>query len=787
MGQKRKQNSFKPSETTSKTKNDLSKSASSTEGIAQHKSHGIRDFLSILPFLPRSKQKTKSNQGKIAATSRFKITPSCSLTANETRKLIRLYEHHENLYNRQHPAYGDAFFENVCYAKIASCFPNKTINELQSRIHELRLLFEHEYIIIENGYRRFGEILKPTIKYYNEFLFLLPYLPYSWDSGAYLPPKETCTDDFKSKESRTSDVSDGTPPQIVGSDSGPGNPQTDLEFKRSTAGKCFFFKKKDKEKDKENGKEKDKQQVKTDASIKQQNSKTSVVKVKESESKQGLADGKKTAAKEQKPERQSEQPNDVRVEAKNESSKNRKEQTAAAKEPTLKQLNSRASVDKDRGSEAKQPLALGKKTAANRQSDDQKEQTAAAKEGTLKQQNSKASVVKPNDGVSKNRASVGNKTSAKQQQNAGKLPEQSSNLQGSSENKNLEAKQDPETYGAALSHTGPSKSRSQSGNTELRRQSKVPDTEAQAATFGSSSRRQSRHSVVAPPQDNRRQSMQPNTDATLGSSSRKPSKYSIGAQSQDHRRQSMQPNTESALGSSSRKQSKHSIHAQSQDHRRQPNTESALGSSSRKQSKHSEVAQSPDQRRQSMQPDSETVCKRPDKCRRCVAKRMAQEPAATHASPSANSLEHMSSTRMQYDEADDYGSQEEFEKRETPPASTAKRDTYPGNREQLDILCEMIKMELSESPDFIYYDAKWRIIEILREVQKRNMMHHKSEPGNSGKLQEQQWHSSRTNSRLEDQQSQCDCSSAPNGRRQLITSQRARAPMFTTCPYCCKR
>lgn len=100
--------------------------------------------------------------------------------------------------------------------------------------------------------------------------------------------------------------------------------------------------------------------------------------------------------------------------------------------------------------------------------------------------------------------------------------------------------------------------------------------------------------------------------------------------------------------------------------------------------------------------------------------------------------------------------------------------TQSGNQEQLQILCEMIKMELSSSPDFIYYDAKWRIIEILREVQKRNLIHSKSDPDNRG-----------------NDNCNCPIDGVCKNRKQIkVESPRTRihGPMKATqCPYCCKR
>ncbi|XP_023033785.2 uncharacterized protein LOC111519089 [Drosophila willistoni] len=74
-----------------------------------------------------------------------------------------------------------------------------------------------------------------------------------------------------------------------------------------------------------------------------------------------------------------------------------------------------------------------------------------------------------------------------------------------------------------------------------------------------------------------------------------------------------------------------------------------------------------------------------------------------------------------------------------PPASissapTTTTDQTRDNGQQVQMLCEMIRTELTNAPDFIYFDAKWRIIEILREVHKRQLVHIKaSTPHQLGK------------------------------------------------------
>ncbi|KAH8259221.1 hypothetical protein KR026_000799 [Drosophila bipectinata] len=76
---------------------------------------------------------------------------SLKMKEQDVRKLIRLYQNHDNLAG------------------------------LKSRLEELRSLFEREYTIIESAHWKYGEIMTPSIKYYNEFLFLIPYLSINFD------------------------------------------------------------------------------------------------------------------------------------------------------------------------------------------------------------------------------------------------------------------------------------------------------------------------------------------------------------------------------------------------------------------------------------------------------------------------------------------------------------------------------------------------------------------------------------------------------------------------------
>ncbi|XP_070064691.1 basic-leucine zipper transcription factor A isoform X2 [Drosophila virilis] len=74
---------------------------------------------------------------------------------------------------------------------MARSFPSQTGPQIQACLQELRLSFEREYAIIENARRRYGEILTPSIKYYNEFLFLVPFININFnDTDEALPSEQ---------------------------------------------------------------------------------------------------------------------------------------------------------------------------------------------------------------------------------------------------------------------------------------------------------------------------------------------------------------------------------------------------------------------------------------------------------------------------------------------------------------------------------------------------------------------------------------------------------------------
>ncbi|EDV40520.2 uncharacterized protein Dana_GF10551 [Drosophila ananassae] len=99
----------------------------------------------------------------------------------DVRKLIRLYRKHDNLYNPKNSYYGNKEIDEDCYNAMVPSFPGQTSTGLRSRVEELRSLFEREYTIMESAHRKYGEIMTPSIRYYNEFLFLVPYLCINFD------------------------------------------------------------------------------------------------------------------------------------------------------------------------------------------------------------------------------------------------------------------------------------------------------------------------------------------------------------------------------------------------------------------------------------------------------------------------------------------------------------------------------------------------------------------------------------------------------------------------------
>ncbi|XP_064546134.1 uncharacterized protein LOC135433814 isoform X2 [Drosophila montana] len=140
----------------------------------KHKPKGLRGFRKFLPFGSGNKSTVQSSKKR---TDQIE-TP---LEDADIRKLISLYSTYENLYNPKNPQYGNKQIENIYFSDMARSFPNQTGPTIQACLEGLRLSFAREYAIIENARRRYGEILTPSIKYYNEFLFLVPFININFD------------------------------------------------------------------------------------------------------------------------------------------------------------------------------------------------------------------------------------------------------------------------------------------------------------------------------------------------------------------------------------------------------------------------------------------------------------------------------------------------------------------------------------------------------------------------------------------------------------------------------
>lgn len=129
----------------------------------KEKSNGIRGFIrNIMP-------KGKHNE---AFTPKSKLPESI----DDVRKLIGLYRQFNSLYNPRNPQYERKGADKMYYSEIASHFPGTTPREIQEFIKELRSIFKQEHWAIENARCLYGEILEPSIEYFNDFLFLLPYM-----------------------------------------------------------------------------------------------------------------------------------------------------------------------------------------------------------------------------------------------------------------------------------------------------------------------------------------------------------------------------------------------------------------------------------------------------------------------------------------------------------------------------------------------------------------------------------------------------------------------------------
>lgn len=131
----------------------------------KEKPNGIRAIFKNLHF------KTKGKQNE-------PFTPNSNLpsTTDEVRRLIALFKRFDSLYNPNNPQYKRKGADNIYYSEIAQHFPGTTTQEIQEFIKNLRMTFEQEYWIIENARRMYGEVLDPSIDYFHDFLFLVPYM-----------------------------------------------------------------------------------------------------------------------------------------------------------------------------------------------------------------------------------------------------------------------------------------------------------------------------------------------------------------------------------------------------------------------------------------------------------------------------------------------------------------------------------------------------------------------------------------------------------------------------------
>ncbi|XP_032574106.1 uncharacterized protein LOC6605222 isoform X1 [Drosophila sechellia] len=154
---------------------------------------GVKPALASLdpPKTPNSIEKTKKSRGFLSflfgkrdrkARNQSETNGNhISLEDHDVRKLIRLYSKHNSLYNRNNRYYGNKDIDEDCYNRMVRSFPGRSVSELRSCLEQLRMLFEREYTIIERARRKCGEIMTPSIPYYNEFLFLVPHLNIYFD------------------------------------------------------------------------------------------------------------------------------------------------------------------------------------------------------------------------------------------------------------------------------------------------------------------------------------------------------------------------------------------------------------------------------------------------------------------------------------------------------------------------------------------------------------------------------------------------------------------------------
>lgn len=131
----------------------------------KEKPNGIRAIFKNLHF------KTKGKQNEP-----FKPNSNLPSTTEEVKRLIALFKRFDSLYNPNNPQYKRKGADNIYYSEIAQHFPGTTTREIQEFIKDLRMIFEQEYWIIENTRRVYGEVLDPSIDYFHDFLFLVPYM-----------------------------------------------------------------------------------------------------------------------------------------------------------------------------------------------------------------------------------------------------------------------------------------------------------------------------------------------------------------------------------------------------------------------------------------------------------------------------------------------------------------------------------------------------------------------------------------------------------------------------------
>ncbi|XP_043647781.1 uncharacterized protein LOC122616406 [Drosophila teissieri] len=144
------------------------------------------------PKTPNSIEKPKKSRGFLAflfGKRDQKVKNRSGINENhgpledqDIRKLILLYCKHDSLYNRSNSYYGNEKVDEDCYNDMVRSFPGRSGSELRSCLEDLRMLFEREYTIIQDARRKCGEIMTPSIRYYNEFLFLVPHLSFDFDN-----------------------------------------------------------------------------------------------------------------------------------------------------------------------------------------------------------------------------------------------------------------------------------------------------------------------------------------------------------------------------------------------------------------------------------------------------------------------------------------------------------------------------------------------------------------------------------------------------------------------------